>query len=158
MGSRRFLAGDYAGSRQVLLETRGRTGKADKAYPVAVSDLHRAQHDGQPGRLPRFCAHVRVRGDPRTACGAEPDDPLILLQRLDTASQLVRDARIAAARQIYDDTISRAAKNGYFRVEAEAMFQVAALYVTLADINPDFRGAAAKRTGRLQRRREPQFA
>lgn len=40
--SRRFLAGDYAGSPQFLLKTRGRIGKADKTYPVAVSNLHPA--------------------------------------------------------------------------------------------------------------------
>lgn len=159
VASRRFLAGDYAGSRQTLLKTRGRTAKFDQTFPVAVSDLHRALNtmgnlNGRPdsARISAFDATDALRA------GLKPDDPLILLQRLDTAGQLTRDARIIGARQIYEDVIKRAAKNGYPGIEAEAMFQAATLYVTLASVNSDFRGAAAKWVSRLERRDEPEFA
>jgi hypothetical protein len=159
VASRAFLAGDYSGARHVLLKTRGRTAKFDAAYPVAVSDLHRALNtmgnlDGRPdaARMSAFDATAALRA------GLKPDDPLILLQRLDTANQLTRDARIIAARQIYDDVIKRAAKAGYPGVEAEAMFQAATLYTTLSSINPDYRGEAAKRVARLEQRGEPEFA
>lgn len=159
VASRRFLAGDYAGSRATLLKTRGRTAKSDATYPVAVSDLHRALNtmgnlDGRPdsARISAFDATTALRA------GLKPDDPLILLQRLDTANQLTRDARIIGARQIYDDVIKRAAKNGYPDIEAEAMFQAATLYTTLASVDPGYRGEAARWAARLERRSEPEFA
>ncbi|SEM00659.1 hypothetical protein SAMN05216382_3078 [Sphingomonas palmae] len=158
VASRRFLAGDYAGSRQTLLKTRGRTGKADAAYPLAVSDLHRALNtignlDGREdsARLSAFDATDALRA------GLKPNDPLILLQRLDSANQLTRTGRIEAARQIYEDVIKRAAKNGYPGVEGEAIFQAATLYATLASLNPNFRDAADRWAARLDKRDEPEI-
>jgi hypothetical protein len=159
VASRRFLAGDYAGSRQTLLRTRGRTAKADAAYPLAVSDLHRALNtignlDGREdsARLSAFDATDALRA------GLKPDDPLILLQRLDSANQLTRTGRIEAARQIYEDVVKRAAKNGYPGVEGEAIFQAATLYATLASINPNSRDAADRWAARLDKRQEPEIA
>ncbi|WP_298808961.1 hypothetical protein [uncultured Sphingomonas sp.] len=158
VASRRFLAGDYAGSRQTLLKTRGRTGKADAAYPLAVSDLHRALNtignlDGRSSsaQISAFDATDALRA------GLKPNDPLILLQRLDTANQLTRTGRIEAARQIYEDVVKRAAKNGYPGVEGEAIFQAATLYATLASINPRFRDAADRWAARLDKRDEPEI-
>ena len=158
VASRRFLAGDYAGSRQTLLKTRGRTGKADAAYPLAVSDLHRALNtignlDGRSSsaQISAFDATDALRA------GLKPNDPLILLQRLDTANQLTRTGRIEAARQIYEDVVKRAAKNGYPGVEGEAIFQAATLYATLASINPSFRDAADRWAARLDKRDEPEI-
>lgn len=159
VASRAFLAGDYAGARRTLLDTRGRNAKFDKIYPLPVSDLHRALNtlanlDGRPGaaRLSALDATDALRA------GLKPDDPLILLQRLDTAGQLAREARIIAARQIYEDVIKRAGKAGYPGVEAEAMFQAASLYAALGSVNPNFRGAAVDWANRLEKRREPEFA
>lgn len=159
VASRAFLAGDYSGARHVLLKTRGRTAKFDAAYPVAVSDLHRALNtmgnlDGRPdaARMSAFDATAALRA------GLKPDDPLILLQRLDTASQLARETRIIAARQIYDDVVKRANKAGYPGVEAQAMFQAASLYTALASVDPGYRDAATQWVNRLEKRREPEFA
>lgn len=159
VASQTFLAGDYAGARRTLLQTRGRTAQFDKTYPLPVSDLHRALNtlanlDGRPAaaRLSALDATDALRA------GLKPDDPLILLQRLDTAGQLSREARIVAARQIYDDVVKRAAKAGYPGIEAEAMFQAATLFAALASVDPDYRDAATNWANRLQKRTEPEFA
>lgn len=159
VASQAFLAGDYAGARRTLLETRGRNAKFDKTYPLPVSDLHRALNtlanlDGRPdaARLSALDATDALRA------GLKPDDPLILLQRLDTASQLARETRIIAARQIYDDVVKRANKAGYPGVEAQAMFQAASLYTALASVDPGYRDAATQWVNRLEKRREPEFA
>lgn len=157
--TRQFLAGDYASSRQTLLKTRHRTAKFGAKYPIEVSDLHRALNslanlDGRPdsARLSALDAADALKA------GLSPDDPLILLQRLDTAGQFAREGRIVAARQILDDVASKAHKKGYYGVEAQALFRGATLYAALANASPDYRDTAKLWRNRIAKRTEPEFA
>lgn len=157
--TRQFLAGDYAAARQTLLKTRHRTAKFDTEYPIEVSDMHRALNslanlDGRPtsARISAFDATDALRA------GLAPDDPLILLQRLDTAKQIGKEGRFIAATQILDDVASKAHKKGYYAVEAQALFQGATLYAALANANPDFRDAAKRWRNRIAKRTEAEFA
>lgn len=157
--TRQFLTGDYTGSRRTLLASRSRNSQFDKTYPLEVSDLHRAivrlsNLDGRPdsARLAAFDATDALQA------GLRPDDPMILLQRLETAQQLARQGRLTGAVQIYDDVIGKARKKGYHSVEGQGMFGVAAIYATIASVDPDYRSVARKRAAQIERRTEPEFA
>lgn len=156
--TRQFLAGDYAASRKTLLTSRHRNATFDKTYPVEVSDLHRAlttlsNLDGRPdgARISSLNATDALRA------GLSPDDPLILVQRLDTARQLAREGRIIGATQIINDVAGKANKKRYYGVEAQALFQGAGLYAALANFNSDYRGAAKQWRNRIAQRREAEF-
>lgn len=157
--TRQFLAGNYAASRQTLLQTRHRTAQFDAKYPMEVSDLHRALNslanlDGRPdsARLSALDATDALKA------GLSPDDPLILLQRLDTAGQFAKEGRVIAARQILNDVAAKAHKKGYYGVEAQALFRGATLYAALANANPDYRGTAKQWRDRIADRAETEFA
>ena len=157
--TRQFLAGDYASSRQTLLETRHRTAKFDAKYPMEVSDLHRALNSlANLGDRPDSARLSALDATDALKAGLSPDDPLILLQRLDTAGQFAKEGRIIAARQILDDVASKAHKKGYYGVEAQALFRGAALYAALANANPDYQGTAKLWRNRIAKRTESEFA
>ncbi|NIJ28635.1 hypothetical protein FHT00_000563 [Sphingomonas insulae] len=156
--TRQFLAGDYTAARQTLMKTRHRTAKFDAQYPVAVSDLHRALNslanlDGHPdaARLSAFDATDALRA------GLAPDHPLILLQRLDTARQFAREGHLESCTQILNNVVSKAHKQGYYSVEAQALFQGAALFAALATADPAYRNAAKLWRNRIADRTENEF-
>lgn len=157
--NRQFLAGDYTPARQTLMKTRRRTAKFDSEYPMAVSDLHRALNslanlDGHPdaARLSAFDAADALRA------GLAPDDPLILLQRLDTARQFAKEGGLDSCTQIVNDVVSKAHKKGYYSVEAQALFQGAALFAALATTGSGYRNAARLWRNRIAERSEQEFA
>lgn len=157
--TRQFLAGDYTPARQTLMRTRYRTAKFAPQYPTEVSDLHRALNslanlDGHPdaARLSAFDATDALRA------GLAPDDPLILLQRLDTARQFAREGRLDSSTQILNNVVSKAHKKGYYSVEAQALFQGAGLFAALAIADPAYRNGAKLWRNRIAERTESEFA
>ncbi len=157
--TRQFLAGDYTPARQTLMKTRHRTAKFDGQYPTAVSDLHRALNnlanlDGRPdpARSSAFDATDALRA------GLAPDDPLILLQRLDTARQWAKEGRLDATTPILNDVASQARKKGYYSVEAQALFQGAVLFAALANTDPGYQNAAKRWRNRIAERIDADFA
>lgn len=159
LATRQFLAGAYPQARRTLLRSRSRNAKFDTTYPMEVSDLHRALNrlsmlDGRTdsARMSMFDATDALRA------GLPADDPLILLQRMDTANQLARESRVIGASEIYNDIAAKARQKGYFSVEAEALFRGAALYAALANVDPDYRPAARRWAARVERGKEPEFA
>ncbi|MCU6453636.1 hypothetical protein LPN01_06065 [Sphingomonas sp. A2-49] len=159
LAAREFLAGDYVEARRTLLASRGRNAKFAKNYPLQVSDLHRALNrlsvlDGrlESARLSAFDATDALKS------GLPADDPQILLQRLDTARQLVRESRIVAAAEIFNDVAAKARKSGRYDVEAQALFRAASVYAALGSVNPDYRPTARRWMTRIEQRAEPEFA
>lgn len=157
--TRQFMAGDYSGARDTLLESRRRNAGYATQFPVDVSNIHRALNtlsnlDGRPdsARISAFDATDALRA------GLAPDDPLILIQRIDTAGQFSREGRLVAARQILEDVASKAHGKGYYGIEAQALFRGAAIYGLMASKNPDYRATAARWRKRIANRTEPEFA
>ncbi|WP_271299910.1 hypothetical protein [Sphingomonas sp. CV7422] len=158
VASRQFLAGDYVGARSGLLATRRRNARFDSRYPHDVADLHRALNlmstldgRGESARLSGLDATDALRS------GLAADDPAILLQRLDSGSQLAHDGRIVGARQIFNDVAARAHRAGQIDVEAQALFRGAATYAALAEVDPSYRATAQSWVSRIESRREPGF-
>lgn len=156
--SRQMVDGNYAAARNTLLDSRRRNGRFDKDYPVEVSDLHRALNrlsnlDGRQdsARISAVDATDALRA------GSSPDDPAMLRQRLMSGNQLAREGRVYGASDIYNDVAATAHKSGEYGVEAQALFNGAALYVTLASINPIYTQTARRWIDRIEKRREPEF-
>lgn len=157
--ARQFLAGDYAASRRSLLASRHRNARFAKSYPVQISDLHRALNNlsnltGYPdsARISAFDAADALRA------GLPADDPLILLQRLDTGRQLAHEGRFMAAVELYENVASKAQKKGYHGVEAQALFRGAALYAVLANVDSAYRSVAQRWRDRIADRTDAEFA
>ncbi|WP_226341711.1 hypothetical protein [Sphingomonas sp. NIC1] len=156
--TRQMLDGDYPAARQTLLNARHRNAAFDKTYPLQVSDLHRALTrlstlDGwrDSARLSAVDATDALRA------GLPSGDPTILSQRLFSASQLAREGRIIGATQIYNDVADKARQRGQYAVEAQALFDGAVLYATLASLDPVYRNSAQEWADRITHRTEPEF-
>ncbi|MEH3158046.1 MAG: hypothetical protein PGN08_03415 [Sphingomonas taxi] len=158
VASKQFVDGDYAGARHTLLASRSRNARYDARYPKPVSDLHRAlvqmsRLDGRPfsARVSTFDATDALRAP------TAPDDQAVMFQRLETGHQLAAESNIPDAIRLYDDVAADARQRGFDRVEAQAMFDAAALYASAASVDFQYRGAARRRAMLIEKRQEPAF-
>lgn len=109
-----FVAGDYKSARQTLLKSVGRNKDEAKAYPLPVSDLHRANA--------RVAVHLGERSsyssatlDSRAALkeGLPADDWRILASTLEVADMRARLGYTDEALRIFADVRDKAQAKGW---------------------------------------------
>jgi len=154
-----FVAGKYKDSRTTLLAGIGRNKRYAHDYPIPVSDLLRANA--------RVASHLGESEAYRVGmidsldamrAGLSPDDPRILVQRVEIADTLASYGRIESAQSGYEAVQRDAKRLGYTRVEAFAMLRGAWLWTMLAKQDWARYGNRAKRAlDALAAREEPEF-
>jgi len=154
-----FVAGKYKDARGTLLAGVGRNKRYAHDFPIPVSDLLRANA--------RVASHLGESEAYRVGmidsldamrAGLSPDDPRILVQRVEIADTLASYGRIESAQNGYEAVRRDAKRLGYPRVEAFAMLRSAWLWSMLAKEDPGKYGTRARRAlDGLSAREEPEF-
>lgn len=128
-----FVAGAYKGARRTLLSGSRRNKRFAKQYPVAVSDLLRANA--------RVAAHL---GEDRAYSGATMDmlsalkagladeDPRVLAGRIELADSMFRIGRVYYAADSYREIARDARRLKQPRIEGYALLRLASLYTQIA--------------------------
>ena len=154
-----FIAGDYAGARATLRRGISRNGRHAAAFPVPVSDLHRASatiavHLGR-GESYRFESYEAVSA---LRAGLPKDDPRVLDTQLQVGTMLARLEDFRAAVEVYADVAARAHALDLADVEGLARLRLATAYSAYALVNRDYLAKAGRFADALATNTDPRFA
>jgi hypothetical protein len=154
-----FVAGKYKDARTTLLAGIGRNKRFARDYPIPVSDLLRANS--------RVAAHLgesqayrigTIESLDAMRAGLSPDDPRVLVQRVELADMEASFGRFESAQNGYAAVARDARRLGHTRVEAFAMLRSAWLWTAMAKDDPARYGTRARRAlDGLSARTEPEF-
>lgn len=154
-----FIAGDYQAARETLAASHNRNRRFASTYPTEVADLSRAYGrltnlSGYPeqGRLLQIDSLAALKD------GLTSNDARVLLQRLETGDEYVKQGRIEAGRDVYRQVEKQARKAGLYNVVSAAMLRPAMVYLALAKINPAYDGDVRTEIRRVEDTREPELA
>ena len=154
-----FVAGKYKDARTTMLAGIGRNKRFAREYPIPVSDLLRANArvashlgESQAYRIGTIESLDAMRA------GLSPDDPRVLVQRVELADMEAQFGRFESAQNGYAAVARDAHRLGHTRVEAFAMLRGAWLWTAMAKEDPARYGPRARRAlDALAVRTEPEF-
>lgn len=152
-----FIGGDYRGARVTIGKSIARNRRYASTYPVAVSDLLRADsrvsaHLGDRDRF-RFRSYDAVTA---LKAGLSNDDPRVISSRIEVGDMLVRIGRIDEAIEAYRDVERDAANDGLAMLSGLARLRMVSLFTQLATISPsDYLGLARKNAAVLTDNTDP---
>lgn len=155
-----FVAGKYHDARTTLLASIHRNKRYASRYPVAVSDLLRANAriaghlgEGDAQRIGMIDVVSALKA------GLNDDDARVLEAKVELADTYVRFGRINEAADVYKEVRDKAKKLRIPRVQGFAMLHLASLYQKLAARRPSaYRAKARDAIGDLTRATDPHMA
>jgi hypothetical protein len=129
-----FIAGEYDGARTTLLRSVSRNRKHGQAYPVPVSDLHRANsrvalHTGEGKSFQLAVLDMRDT----LKKGVGEDDPRTLVAQIEVGDSRAKLGHPEEAHRIYKDVEQRAIALNQPRVAMFSRLRAAMLKYTIAD-------------------------
>lgn len=154
-----FIAGDYQAGRETLAASHNRNRRFAADYPVEVADLSRAY-----GRLTNLSGYpeqgrlLQIDSLEALKSGLASNDSRILIQRIATGDEYVKQGRVVAAEQLYRRVEKQARKEGQFDVAGVAMLRPAILYTAMAKMDASYAGDARTMIRRILETREPEMA
>ncbi|MHA6721386.1 hypothetical protein [Sphingomonas sp. RS2018] len=154
-----FIAGDYAGARHTLGQSRGRNMRFAAQLPVPVGDLARAyaRMSAFDGRLDSSRI-AQIDSLDALKAGLTADDGRVLAQRLLVADEFVRQGRIHTGTAMYDKIARQAVMAKLPAIQGTAMLRQAVLYSAIAKTYPAYRSAARQRIARIDATTDPALA
>lgn len=141
-----FVAGDYQGARLVMAKAIGRNQRFAKTYPVAVSDLLRANS--------RVAAHLGEDGAYRASAldvvsalkaGLPETDQRVLAARVELGDAFLGTGQSDTAIDLYQKIAHQAHALKYGKIEGYALLRIAGAYSAMSNLRHDAYYSAAIR-------------
>lgn len=154
-----FLVGNYAASRQTLLQARSRNEKYAKELPVDVANLIRAS--GRLASLNGLSDSARINSIDSLDVlkdGLDPSDPRVFMQRLLVGDTFAKERRYTAAEEVYGTVAKQAKVAGFKQIEGYALLRSAVLYAALASVDSAYDYQARKAIRRIRDTTDPELA